>query len=469
MANPIQLAIARLKITVLNGAMIAHVGRPLVSKTEAVSILLDMVQAGNLTLATIEESIEVPLQSATSDPALVQAVGIVASRAEAVALDALKLGMEIQENSSDLKAVVKDLIDEVLTISKRTPPALDTASIQTQVTKAIADAFKPFAEAVQATGAQATVASMVSVHAIDRVPCLDVFGIDLRDMKGDVMYVDIYNAPNAPPIDPHFVWTEGILRHFVLSQDTGENTFMGGDKGTGKSQSAAQWAARTGRPYMRYNFNAQTTADDYAGAQALENGSSVFKRGDFLQAYVSPATVILLDEISFAKSGNLAPLNGFLEADAVVNYGGMTHVKAQGVMIFGADNTLGNGDETGRYSGTTPMNSATLDRFSRLIPFTFLPLDLETKAVVNRTGCDPRLAEHVLKAINVARAKAKTGDIVEAPSIRSVMAFIRAVKVMTVSEAWNTTVAARQPSESAPVLESIKLSCIDEKLISQLI
>jgi hypothetical protein len=49
------------------------------------------------------------------------------------------------------------------------------------------------------------------------------------------------------------------------------------------------------------------------------------------------------------------------------------------------------------------------------------------------------------------------------------MAFIRAVKVMPVAEAWKTTVAARQPSESAPVLESIKLSCIDEKLISKLI
>jgi cobaltochelatase CobS len=310
---------------------------------------------------------------------------------------------------------------------------------------------------------------MSAVHVIDRKPCAEVFGLDVRDMKGDPMMVDIYNAPDAPPVDPHFVWTEGILKHILLSQDTGENTFMGGDKGTGKSQTASQFAAKTGRPYMRYNFNAQTTADDYAGAQALENGSSVFKRGDFLQAYVSPATVILLDEISFAKAGNLAPLNGFLEADAVVNYGGMTHRKAQGVMIFGADNTLGNGDETGRYSGTTPMNSATLDRFSRLITFTFMPLDVETKAVVSRTGCDPRLAEHVLKAINVARSKAKTGDIVEAPSIRSVMAFIRAVKVMTVDEAWKTTIAARQPSESAPVLESIKLSCIDSKLISTLI
>lgn len=470
MANNIRLEISRIKKTVLNGAMLQFAGRPIGDKNEAMEILADMVYAGKITVEMIQGAPDTPIvASATVDPAMVQAASTVASRAESVALDALKIGHKAEAMAGNLESVVKELIDEVKAIVQRPAPALDSASVQAQVTKAVADAFKPFAEAVESTGAQATVAAMTAVHKIDRRPCAEVFGIDVRDMKGNPLYVDLYNAPNAPAIDPHFVWQEAILRHLILSQETGENTFMGGDKGTGKSQTAMQWAARTGRPYVRYNFHQQTTADDYAGAQALENGSSVFRRGDFLQAYVSPATVILLDEISFAKAGNLATLNGFLEADAVVNYGGMTHRKAQGVMIFGADNTFGNGDESGRYSGTNPMNSATLDRFSRIIPFTFMPIDLEAKAVVNRTGCDPRLAEHVLKAINVARSKARDGDIVEAPSIRSVMAFIRAVQVMPVGEAWQTTVAARQPSESAPVLESIKLSCIDEKLISKLI
>lgn len=469
MANQIKLEISRIKKTVLNGAMLQFAGRPIGDKNEAVDALADLVYSGKITVAMIQAAPETPIVANVVDPSMVQAASNVASRAETVALDALRVGIKAETMAGNLESVVKELIDEVSAMTKRTPVGIDTASVQAQVTKAVADAFKPFNEAVQATGSQAVIAAMSAVHVIDRKPALDVFGIDVRDMKGDVMMVDIYNSPDAPPVDPHFVWQEAILRHILLSQETGENTFMGGDKGTGKSQTASQWAARTGRPYVRYNFHAQTTADDYAGAQALENGSSVFKRGDFLQAYVSPATVILLDEISFAKAGNLATLNGFLEADAVVNYGGMTHRKAQGVMIFGADNTFGNGDETGRYSGTTPMNSSTLDRFSRIVPFTFMPLDLETKAVVNRTGCDPRLAEHVLKAINVARSKAQDGDIVEAPSIRSVMAFIRAVKVMPVGEAWKTTVAARQPSESAPVLESIKLSCIDEKLISKLI
>jgi hypothetical protein len=71
----------------------------------------------------------------------------------------------------------------------------------------------------------------------------------------------------------------------------------------------------------------------------------------------------------------------------------------------------------------------------------------------------------VLKAIHVARQKANTGDIVEAPSIRSVMAFVRAVSVMPVEEAWKTTIAARQPSESAPVLEAIRMSHINERVI----
>ena len=466
----LKLQIARIKNTVLNGAMLQFANRPMANKTEAMEVLADMVLNGSITLEMIQAAPETAITATEAvDPALVQAASKVAARAETVALDALRVGIKAENMAGNLESVVKELIDEVKTIVNRPAQGVDTASVQAQVTKAVADAFKPFAEAVEATGSHAAVAAMTAVHKIDRKPCAEVFGIDLRDMKGNPMMVDLYNAQSAPPIDPHFVWQEAILRHLILSQETGENTFMGGDKGTGKSQTASQWAARTGRPYVRYNFHQQTTADDYAGAQALEQGSSVFKRGDFLQAYVSPATVILLDEISFAKAGNLATLNGFLEADAVVNYGGMTHRKAQGVMIFGADNTFGNGDETGRYSGTNAMNSATLDRFSRIVPFTFMPIDLETKAVVNRTGCDPRLAEHVLRAINVARSKAQDGDIVEAPSIRSVMAFIRAVKVMPVAEAWKTTVAARQPSESAPVLESIKLSCIDEKLISKLI
>ena len=458
----ITLDISRTPSAVVLGAYDKYIASGVtVGKQQAVSALAQAVFDGVITIADIKSAPQLAPRSPAVTPVvdpLVQATANVASRAEGTALDALRLGYKVE-------GVVKELIDEVTNLAKRTPATLDTSTIQSQVTKAIADAFKPFADAVTASGSQAVIGNMVSVSKIDRLSCEDVFGVDVRDMKGSQMYVDIYNAPNAPAIDPDFVWSEGILRHLVLSQRTGENAFFAGDKGTGKSQTAEQFAARTGRPYVRYNFHEQTTADDYAGAPALEDGNSVFKRGDFLQAYVSPATVILLDEISFTKAGNLATLNGLLESNSRVSYGGMTHTKGEGVLIFAADNTFGNGDESGRYAGTKAMNSATLDRMSRIIHFKFLPLAMEVQAVVNRTKCSPALAKHVIEAVHVARAKATTGDIVEAPSIRSVMAFVRAVSVMPVQEAWNTTIAARQPSESAPVLEAIRMSHINEKFI----
>lgn len=465
----ISLEISRIPASIVLGAYDKFVqSGTVVTKQQAVTALAEEVLAGNVAIGDIKASPQLVVRNTSApaiDPSVVTATASVASRAETIALDALS---HITRMTPQLHGINKSVIDLQVAIDQLNQQAhasVDTSAIQAQVNKAISDAFKPFAEAVVNAGAQDVIGNMVSVSKIDCLPCVDVFGVDVRDMKGNPLFVDIYNAPNAPRIDPDFVWTEGILRHLLLSQRTGENTFFGGEKGTGKSQTAEQFSARTGRPYVRYNFHAQTTADDYAGAPALEKGDSVFKRGDFLQAYTSPATVILLDEISFAKAGNLATLNGFLEANSKVSYGNMTHTKGEGVLIFGADNTLGNGDESGRYAGTTAMNSATLDRFARIVHFNFMPLNVEIDAVCNRTKCSPALAEHVLKAIHVARAKATTGDIVEAPSIRSVMAFIRAVSVMPVEEAWKTTIASRQPSESAPVLEAIRMSHINERVI----
>jgi MoxR-like ATPase len=256
------------------------------------------------------------------------------------------------------------------------------------------------------------------------------------------------------------------LQHLILSQDTGENVWFGGPKGTGKSETARQFAAMTGRAFKRINFHKYTSAEDYIGAVGLENGQTVFKRGDFLSAFTHPSTVILLDEVTNADPGELAPLNGFLEPNSAVSFGGSVQTRAPGVLVFAADNTLGNGDDSGRYAGTRTMNSALVDRFARVIAFDYLPRVSEVEAVVRHTGCNPDLAEHVLRAVQVARAKVQTGEVIDAPSLRSVVAFIRALRVLPIPKAWATTIAARQPAESLPGLTAIYLSCICETTIN---
>ena len=447
-------------------------------KNTAADLLAEAVTLNKLTLDAIRTAPpSTPPASAPvgADPAVVA----VAGRAASDALDALQAVQALKDAlKSDLTHISARLSIESTdrqfdqaqiktSIERLAQVKVDDRKVEEAVAKVVADAFAPFKAAVEAAGAQAVVADLSSVRVVSTETCLDAFGVNVLDRAGNQLSVDIWNDPTAPAVDPHFIWTESILQHLLLSQDTGENVWFGGPKGTGKSETARQFAAVTGRAFKRINFHKYTSAEDYIGAVGLEGGQTVFKRGDFLSAFTHPSTVILLDEVTNADPGELAPLNGFLEPNSAVSFGGAVQSRAPGVLVFAADNTLGNGDDSGRYAGTRSMNSALVDRFARVIEFGYLPLSSEVEAVVRHTGCDAKLAEHIMVAVGIAREKVQTGEVIDAPSIRSVIAFIRALRVLPIDKAWATTIAARQPAESLPGLTAIYVSCISETTINQ--
>ena len=477
----IKIEILKLPIGVVLGAFAKCsqgflTGTPAEQKSKAADYLVSCVRANNMTLAEIKAAPPVAVTiSPGVDTTAVDAVSAVATRAEDVALKAIeavkrshqKLSDELADDRNSRIQDDDTLRTEIRAIAKKLGETkIDDRRVEEAVTKVVADAFAPFRKAVEAAGAQSVIADLSGVHVVDSKPCQDVFGVAVLDRKGDPLTVDIWNDPSAPAVDPNFIWTADILQHLILSQDSGENVWFGGPKGTGKSETARQFAAMTGRAFKRINFHKYTSAEDYIGAVGLENGQTVFKRGDFLAAFTHPSTVILLDEVTNADPGELAPLNGFLEPNSAVSFGGSVQTRAPGVLVFAADNTLGNGDDSGRYAGTRAMNSALVDRFARVVQFDYLPYDSEVDAVVRHTGCDPTLAHHVLSAVKVARAKVQTGEVIDAPSIRSVIAFIRALRVLPIDKAWATTIAARQPAESLPGLTAIYLSCISETTIN---
>jgi len=496
MANDVTIDIANTQMPIIRTASDRWIGADKWSgKTNAVIKLAELVKQGYITVDQIRA--ERPYSGHTTilpmgqhypapdsfDVAL-KPVAQVADNANATALDALNKARAIESSMhnaftgvstalADLRAAVETdlgileetMAREIAAITSK--PLVDSAKVSQAVTDAVAAAFKPFEDAVVAAGAQTAVGSMVSVSRIGDETAQDVFGVPARNAAGNHLYVDLFNDPSAPAIDPCFVWTESILKHLILSQDNGDNLWFGGEKGTGKSETVRQFAAKTGRGYTRINFNKFTTAEDFIGSVGLENGDTVFKVGDFLKAFTTPATLILLDEITNADPAILAVLNGFLEANSSVNYGGQVWRRAPDVLVFAADNTMTNGDESGRYAGTRTMNSALADRFARLVAFKHMELDVEVEAVVRHTGCKPALAEHILKAVHACRAKVESGDIVDAPSIRSVMAFVRSVAVLGVDEAWAASIGHRQPSESATAIASIKAAYIDAAFIQR--
>ena len=344
--------------------------------------------------------------------------------------------------------------------------AVDPAVVQAAVKAAVKAAIEPINAALAAADTPTTeIVLKLFAMPMRQDSCLNVFGIDLLDRKGNPVMVDMWDNAAAPAIDPCYIWSETLLAHLILSQNTSENLWLGGPKGTGKSEAAKQFAARTGRPFTRINFTKHTALEDFVGALGLVNGQTEFVEGDFLMAYASPGAIILLDEPTNADPGNLAVLNGLLEPGARVNLGGAVRSRAAGVLVLGADNTLGHGDDSGRYAGTRLMNSSLLDRFARVLPMTYLPESVEVDAVVKHTGCTVKLASHVVKCINHARAKVESGDIVDAPSLRQIVAFIRALAGLSVDDAWASTIASKQPAESAVAMAAIKAACLNNQTI----
>ena len=323
-----------LPLATIQGAYVKFSGQTPTDKSVMIQWLDGQIESGLLTLDNVRQSLPFVLPLRQSNPA----VEAVANDAKAVALESVELIKILQKSISKQDESIVKLEESIADIAN---VGIDQSEITRKVESMIDTAFAPFKQAVIETGSEAKVANLSNVHKVARKSCKDVFGLDLP------LEFDVYNDPTAPAIDPCFIWTESILRTLAFAQDTGRNTWFGGEKGTGKSQTAQEFSARTGRGFMRYNFHKYTTASDYLGDVGLENGATVFKQGDFLRAYTAPSTVILLDEITNADQGELAPLNGFLEPNAKVTYGGRVWSKADGVIVFGADNTLLNGDVTG--------------------------------------------------------------------------------------------------------------------------
>lgn len=449
----------------------------------------------NAASALAQRAIDSTIAQESKITTLQKAVSTVASSINSVASDVVSLNNQFgnlntrfsdlhdatRTSHSQLKAqnaqALQEIAAEINTIKSTVAAAMESTKVDDSVvtaavTAAIASEFGRFKSAVESIpGAADVLADMTEgLGSIEVKSVKDLFGIDFNSATDEAVNFNAVANPQAPRVDDYFIWTPDILRVFNLADQDGGRSFLsniwaGGEKGTGKTETAKQFAARTGRPYYRINFQKFTMLEDICGSTQLKDGNTEFTPGVLLQAWSTPYAVVNLDELTLADPGVLGFFNGLLEPGSVISYGGKQWRRAPGVIVVASDNTFGSGDPSGRYSGTRPQSAALLDRFGLIWHFSYLPEAEEIKAVVKHTGCRKDLAEYVLKAIYAARAKVSTGEIIDAPSIRSVISFIKTLKMLPVQTAWNATIAARQPAESAVALQAIFQSCIDVKRI----
>jgi len=386
--------------------------------------------------------------------ALGQDIGTLAGRVDAAAHAAAA-------ETKSLRAQVQTLAESVGQIK------VPASEMQAAMRQAVEAAFAPIRAAAEANGTESEVLAQVQAGPVEEQEAAQVFGLDVRDTKGRPLMFSVYAHPEAPQVDPSFIWTEGIIRHLHIAQQHGRNLWMGGPAGTGKTQTAQQFAARTGRMFRRFVFDRFSTRDDFLGATGLDNGSTRFEMGPVLEAYTTPGAVCLLDEVGMGQPAALSALNAFLERGAQVAYADRVWHRGAGTMFLAADNSLTQGDTSGRFAGVQAMNTAFADRFSLVVPFAYLDADTEAEALCKHTGCTRALADHLVRCLGIVRTKVSTGDIIDPPSIRQMIAFIESLQVLEPAEAWRSAIAARQPAESEAALAQVFAACIDLSLIAQ--
>jgi len=146
----------------------------------------------------------------------------------------------------------------------------------------------------------------------------------------------------------------------------GEHTLIYGPSGSGKTTLARGVASDCQRPFFAFHFGGvQDTEAAIKGALHLVSGETSFVRADFVAAIQVENAVILLDEFNRAGSELTNVLLSLMDHQGVLHLelarDGEREVRMAPGVVFVATANVG-----GRYSGTTAMDQALVDRMARV-------------------------------------------------------------------------------------------------------
>lgn len=261
----------------------------------------------------------------------------------------------------------------------------------------------------------------------------------------------------APPVtDNDYAWPTDATLALVSAINRGRNIWLTGPRGTGKTSWAEQFAARTGRPFVRIGFHKYIEPAALIGGKGLRDGSTVFEDGQLTAAVRVPGTIVLCDEPDLAPPAVLAFLQSAIDLRSIaIPETGEVVPFAPGVVIAFASNTGGNGDETGLYAGTVEQNAALQDRFAAIVPFGYMPPEIEGDRLASRLGIAPERVAPFATFAALTRQDVLTGRNGDAVSYRALAAWCEAILDGIAPDkafAWCVTSKMR-PAFAARVLE----------------
>ena len=197
----------------------------------------------------------------------------------------------------------------------------------------------------------------------------------------ETLMLDIAEQPSetVPVADPEYVFRKEQLREMltVLFAQRADALYLAGPTGSGKTSLVLQTAARLNWGVQSVTCNARFEFRSLIGGFRLQSDLpgeapvTRFQKGA-LPLAMERGEILLLNEIDLADPAEISALNDVLDGRPLVitENGGEVVRPHPRFRVIATANTVGNGDDTGRYAGTRPLNMAFMDRFSvSLVPY----------------------------------------------------------------------------------------------------
>jgi hypothetical protein len=113
-------------------------------------------------------------------------------------------------------------------------------------------------------------------------------GVDFSDLQ-----VGFWSDPEAPALVDDYVFNPAHLHQALIALDDPlpHNTWLAGERGTGKTEFVTQLAARLKRKLVRVNFDEALERADFIGANTISGGDVVWAEGIITKAIQHPGAL----------------------------------------------------------------------------------------------------------------------------------------------------------------------------------